>query len=331
MRELLDRNMMALLDGLFLSIRDYLDVFVADAQALTAIFMLLYFGVKAFGIIAGDEKWEIMPLLRPFALALVVIYWGGFIDLFNVLTDKVINQTSRSLFNDRIDQIDAVMLQRHELLQQLAEELITRSAEVEEIQNMQQENKSVEIMGIDISGLFDGLKGYYILVMSKLKYWMINVVEYMMIAIFQACAYVPFFFQVIFAGFLVTFGPFSFAFSVLPAYRHEYAHWIARYLSGAILGGIGYIVLSLALVVLQYGLEREIEVLQYVMGDEAAFLIYVTHSDTSTLFLASLALGAVAMLTVPIISTWILHTHGVGAAVSVLTRASMSTGTHMVK
>lgn len=316
---------MSLLDGLFLSMRDYMDVFVADAQALMAIFMLLYFGLKAFSMIAGDQRWEMMPLLRPFALAFVVIYWGYFIDLLNVLTDTVINETSQSLFNDRIDQIDAVMLQ------QVAEELIARSAEIEEVQHIQQENKSVEIMGVDISSLFDGLKGYYILVMSKLKYWMIHVVEYVMVAVFQACAYIPFFLQVIFSGLLVVLGPFSFAFSVLPVFRNEYAHWIARYFSAAILGGIGYIVLSLALVVLQYGLEREIEVLQYVMQDEAAFLVYVTQSDTSTLFLACLALGAFAMLTVPIVSTWILHTYGVGAAVSTLTRASLSAGSQMTK
>ena len=137
---------------------------------------------------------------------------------------------------------------------------------------MQQENKSVEIMGVDIGGLFDGLKGYYILIMSKLKYWLINIVEYIMVGIFQACAYVPFFFQVVFAGFLVVFGPFSFAFSVLPAYRHAYAHWIARYFSAAILGGIGYIVLSLSLVVLQYGLEREIEGARIRYGRRGGFL-----------------------------------------------------------
>ena len=324
MRELIDRNMMALFDGLFLSIQDYLSVFIADAQALMAIFMVLFFSIKAMRIITQDEKWDVLALMGPFALALTVIYWGQFIDLMNVLTNEVINETSQSLFDDRITQIDAVMLERHRLLQQVAEELITRSAEIEEIQGMQQENKSVEIMGVDIGGLFDGLKGYYILIMSKLKYWLINIVEYIMVGIFQACAYVPFFFQVVFAGFLVVFGPFSFAFSVLPAYRHAYAHWIARYFSAAILGGIGYIVLSLSLVVLQYGLEREIEVLEYVMGDEAAFLVYVTHSDTSTIFFATLALGALSMLTVPILSTWIIHTQEVGAAVNVMTRAAAS-------
>ena len=60
------------------------------------------------------------------------------------------------------------------------------------------------------------------------------------------------------------------------------------------------------------------------MGDEAAFLVYVTHSDTSTIFFATLALGALSMLTVPILSTWIIHTQGVGAAVNVMTRAAAS-------
>ena len=131
MRELIDRNMMALFDGLFLSIQDYLSVFIADAQALMAIFMVLFFSIKAMRIITQDEKWDILALMGPFALALTVIYWGQFIDLMNVLTNEVINETSQSLFDDRITQIDAVMLERHRLLQQVAEELITRSAEIE--------------------------------------------------------------------------------------------------------------------------------------------------------------------------------------------------------
>ncbi len=66
----------------------------------------------------------------------------------------------------------------------------------------------------------------------------------------------------------------------------------------------------------KYGIEREIEILEYALRNEAAFVMYVgMTSGGVNSFLLTALLGAFAMLTIPFVSTWIVSTTGVGQAV----------------
>lgn len=322
MRHLIDRFILDLFNGLFLALRNHLSVFTGDAQALCAIFMLLYFGIKSYGMIAGDDRLEIMPLLRPFALAMVIMSWSTFVDIINypaqVITDK-----GRSLFDDRIDQVDAIALQRMALIDSVSRKLIESSAELEEVQQGANDDAWYESLGIDFNVLFDQMKGYFILIMAKFRFFIMQIIEYLVISIFQLCSYLVFFLQIIFAGILIILGPFSFAFSVLPGFRDAYIYWLARYISVSLYSAIGYIIMSLSMVLVQYGMEREIELLRYALSNEAAFIFFVSqNSGGANFFIVSLLIGGLAMLTIPVISTWIISTSGVGNALSAVTRGA---------
>jgi hypothetical protein len=318
----IDRHILDLFNGLFLALRDHLSVFTGDAQALCAIFMLLYFGIKSYGMIAGDERLEIMPLLRPFALAMVIMMWGAFIDVINLPLTTVTNQ-SRALFDNRIKEVDAIMMQRMMLIDSVAIRLIESSAELEEVQQNANDNEWYESLGIDFSGLFDQIKGYFIIIMAKFRFFTLQVIEYIVITIFQMCSYLVFFLQVIFAGILIILGPFSFAFSVLPAFRDAYIYWLARYISVSLYSAIAFIIMGLAMVLVQYGMEREIEILRFILRNEAAFIHYVTQTNVgANFFILSLLIGGLTMLTIPIISTWIISTTGVGNAISAMSRGA---------
>lgn len=314
--------MLDLFKGLFLALRDHLSVFTSDAQALCAIFMLLYFGIKSYGMIAGDERLEIMPLLRPFALAMVIMLWSPFIDLINFPLE-VVSDKSRALFDDRIDAVDAVSKQRMALIDSVAIRLIESSTELEEVQQGANDAAWYESLGIDFNVLFDQMKGYFILIMAKFRFFFVQIIEYLVITIFQLCSYLIFFLQIIFAGILIILGPFSFAFSVLPGFKDAYIYWLARYISVSLYSAIGYIIMGLSMVLVQYGMEREIELLRYVLNNEAAFIFYVSQNDGgSNFFIVTLLIGGLTMLTVPIISTWIISTSGVGNALSTMSRSA---------
>lgn len=322
MRHLIDRFILDLFNGLFLALRDHLSVFTGDAQALCAIFMLLYFGIKSYGMIAGDDRLEIMPLLRPFALAMVIMSWSTFIDIINypaqVITDK-----GRALFDDRIDQVDAIAMQRMALIDSVSRKLIESSAELEEVQQGANDDAWYESLGIDFNTIFDQMKGYFILIMAKFRFFIMQIIEYLVITIFQLCSYLVFFLQIIFAGILIILGPFSFAFSVLPGFRDAYIYWLAKYISVSLYSAIGYIIMSLSMVLVQYGMEREIELLRYALSNEAAFIFFVSqNSGGANFFIVSLLIGGLAMLSIPVISTWIISTSGVGNALSAVTRGA---------
>ncbi len=63
----------------FEEMRDYgfahANPFIRDAQTLACIFMLIFFSLKCYEMMAGDKKLEIMPLLRPFALVILLMWW----------------------------------------------------------------------------------------------------------------------------------------------------------------------------------------------------------------------------------------------------------------
>src|SRR5205807_303554 len=76
-----ESGMMTFLGGLKQSIWAHFDLFISDAQALAAIFMIIFFAIKSYEMISGDKQLEIMPLLRPFGLTMVILWWGGFVKM----------------------------------------------------------------------------------------------------------------------------------------------------------------------------------------------------------------------------------------------------------
>jgi len=321
MRELIDLFILDLFQGLYLSIQDQLSVFLNDAQALTAIFMLLYLSYKAYEMMVGDEGLEIMPLLRPFGLALVIIFWVEFIDLIryplNIVTEK-----SRSLFYTRVSEVDALQIERLELIETVSQQIIQRSAELEELKEADDE-KWYEKIGVDFSSLFDSIKGYYAILISRARFHIIQFLEFLVVTFFQVCSYLVFFLQVIFSGILVLFGPFAFAFSVLSGFRDAYIHWIARFISVGLYSSIAYIIMSIAFVIVEYGMQREIDLLKYVLENEMAFLAYISAYDGGSNFLIiSLLVGGLTMLCIPVIATWIITTSGVGHAMGNMARGA---------
>ena len=313
-------NWTALFSGneLFDGLRDKTTVlfgeFIADAQALAAIFMLLYFGVESFKMMSGDKKLEIIPLLRPFALGLVLMFWIPFINLISY-PGELLTARSKAMFTNQIEEVELLSRNRYALIDSVAVELLHTSLEVERAENEVKDKKWYDF-SIDFSAIGDKIAGLYVYVVAKVKMIMFNIIEFIVVTFWQVCTYFVFFLQIIFTGILVILGPLAFAFSVLPAFRDAYIQWIARFVSVSLYSCIAYIVLSISLVVMQYGIEREIEILEYALRNEAAFVMYVgMTSGGVNSFLLTALLGAFAMLTIPFVSTWIVSTTGVGQAV----------------
>jgi len=261
-----------------------------------------------------------MPLLRPFGLGMVIIFWPQFVELVAV-PGEVISDRTRVLLKDRIDEIDAIQMERHQKMEEVSRRLSEESAEIEQFTNAGKEEDWMSMLGIDFSEVFDQIKGYYVLVMSKFRWLLTEVIEFVVITFFQACSYLIFFVQVLFSAVLMVLGPFSFAVSVLPAFRESYTRWIARYLSVSLYTGLGYLVMSLAMVLIKYALLKELSVLDYILSDDIAFYAYVSSATwMSNMYIIALIVGAIGMLTVPVLSTWIITSGGVGHAVSTATR-----------
>jgi hypothetical protein len=333
--ELLDQVIIDLMQGMFLALTDLTSEFLFDAQALCVIFMLLYFGVKGFEFISGDKRMEVMPLLRPFAISLVVIFWPQFIDIINFPL-QVVSDTSKTMYHNQIGQVDAIIIQRYQLMDSVAMRLSEMSYEVEQASNNDSDLSISKWLGLDMFNLTDAIKAIYIVIVAKLKFMIITIIEFIVITIFQALTYLVYFLQIIFGAVMVILGPFAFAMSILPGFRDSYLSWISRYISIGLYTTIANIILSISFTIIRYGVETDISLIEQILGNDpqsqALFMAYITSVSVDfNLFIVALLMGALAMLTVPIISTWIVSTSGAGSALGVMTGAAMKAGMSIKK
>src|SRR5690606_33540461 len=112
------------------TIRTHYDAFIADAQALSAIFMLVFFAIKTYEMMAGDKQLEVMPLPRPFGLVMVLLWWPTFRKVLAYPTDIVAAKTE-AMFDGSQTEVNNLRLQRAKLMVDIADQLLTVQAETE--------------------------------------------------------------------------------------------------------------------------------------------------------------------------------------------------------
>lgn len=304
--------------------------FVQDAQAIAAISMLLYFGIKGFGLLSGDEKWEIMPLLRPFALTLVIIFWTQFVNLIEY-PFQVFEARTEALYDDGNEEVSLLMIERNQLITEYAKKLTEVSQDVEDA-DAEESDGIMGMIGVDIDDLIQEAKSLYLIVLTKIRYVIEQMINFIVLAFFQVCTYIVFFLQMFFKHVLIILGPLAFALSIIPAFKDSYTTWIGRFISVALYSTIARIVLITAMTFVKYALNFEIQMYERLMADENAFILYATTSNSiSTSFIVALLTGAIAMLTIPVVSTWIVNTSGVGQAVGKMAKGGMSVVTGAAK
>jgi len=156
-----------------------------------------------------------------------------------------------------------------------------------------------------------------------------SLLETLAIWILRICTYIIFIIQIIFSTILIILGPFSVAVSILPAFRDSFSTWVARFISVNLYSGIAYLVMYVASLFQHYALEAEITRYQELVGTGGASLEklgwFASNGVLSFgMVIVTFIIGALTMLTVPSISTWIVSTSGVSSAASSMGRGASS-------
>jgi len=327
-----ETGVMTFLGGLKESIWAHFDLFIGDAQALAAIFMIIFFAIRSYEMMVGDKDMEIMPLLRPFGLAMIILWWGAFVKMVAFPTDLVANQTEQ-MFNSVQGTVDGLRFERAGLMVQIADSLYSYQAQAQVAEKESdtwygQAWDSVtstikEGISSVISPLID-LKNRLTVGMQLL---LTQLLELMGIWILRIAVYIIFMIQIIYSSILIILGPFSVAASILPAFRDSFSTWVARFISVNLYSGIGYLIMYLCGLMQEYALQSEISKYQALLGsngttvDMARFAAFAGNGILSfgTVIIV-FVIGAICMLTVPSISTWIISTSGISSASSTFGR-----------
>jgi len=323
-----ESGMMVFLTGLKVSIWTHFDLFIGDAQALAAIFMIIFFAIKSYEMMSGDKQLEVMPLLRPFGLAMVILWWGAFVKVIAFPTDLVESQTEQ-MSNSQQSTVNSLRLQRANLMLAVANSLYTFQAQTQVAEKesdtwygqawdavtstVKQGISSVVEPLLELKNRLEiGMQLLFTQLLELLGIWMLRI-----------AVYIIFMIQIIYSSILIILGPFAVAVSILPAFRDSFSTWIARFVSVNLYSGIGYLIMYLCGLMQQYALESEISKYQELVGtngtaanlQKMAWFAGNGILSFGTVIIVFL-IGAICMFTVPSISTWIISTSGISSASS---------------
>lgn len=327
-----EEGVMHFLRGMKNTMWTHFDVFIADAQALAAIFMLISFAIRSYDMISGDKKLEIMPLLRPFGLAMIIIWWSPFTHIISYPTDIIAAKTE-ALFDTGQLQVNALRIKRADLMIKIADQLTTIQAQTEVAQKEADSwyGKAWESV---TSTVKEGFTTVWNTVTQLKNRMQVNLqllltftLETLALWVLRICVYIIFMIQIIYSTILIILGPFSVSTSILPAFRDSFSSWIARFVSVNLYSGIAYLVMNISSLFQQYALEAEItryEQLLATSGDTLEKMGWFASNGILSfgIVIISFIIGGLTMLTVPSISTWIISTSGITSAVSTVARNS---------
>jgi hypothetical protein len=331
-----DPNIIDLIDGIKSILPQ--DGFVTTAKEIAAALSLIYLSIRAYAMIIGEGKFEIMQLFRPFVITMVIVNFPLYATLA-AYPAKAAGNAAKTSFEAKAQVMEDKMEEKVTLSDKLFQTLMEQTNEIKKIYDDAGGDettwKDVVSLGsrkalMDLSAT---ITVYEQMIWVKLSLWIQNLIMWIVIGIFKGVCYCIFFIQLILLHILLVLGPLSFAFSIGGAFRDSWVTWTARYISVSFFNTIGFIILNISTAIITYGLQQEIDRLNFVLGLSSVqeqFIAVARHTDNfiGYLFVALLtSLGGI--ISVPVIATWIIQTAGSGNAMfgtAVQTARTLSTG-----
>ena len=314
-----DPNIIDLIEG----IKSVLpkDGFVTAAKEVAAAFSLVYLSIRAYAMIIGEGKFEIMQLFRPFVITLVIVNFSLYATLAGYPA-KAAGNAAKSSFEAKADMLEDKMEEKVTLNDRLFKTLMEQTNEIAKLYDPGGGESSswMDIATLGTRELLSDLTAtitvYEQMIWVKLSLWIQNLIMWVVVGVFKGVCYCIFFIQLILLHILLVLGPLSFAFSVGGAFRDSWVTWTARYISVSFFNTIGFMILNISTAIITYGLQQEIDRLNFVLSlrnAQTQFIAVASQTDNfiGYLFVALLtSLGGIA--SVPVISTWIIQTAGTG-------------------
>lgn len=305
---MLEQDLLSFFDNLQLMQKSTLYVDVAKALAgIFALFQLSFIGFRA---LSGDSKIDIMPLLRPFGMGFIIIFWSSFLVFFDFIGSSLEHE-AKNLYTNTNEETRQLLTTRADNLYKIKERL------AEEVGKLEVGSAS-GTNGADAHSF-----SLLFMIKESTAELIFNASGSFLETAFKGCVYGIFFLKGTYTFVLAVLGPFAFAFSIAGPFRNAFVLWISRFISLWFYGTIAYISLYVAIDFINLSLTIENAELENIINySERDFFTYCLKNRgwiDVFYYPAALLVGVIGMITVPVYSTWIVSkSNGVNVFVNAL-------------
>jgi hypothetical protein len=324
-----DNNILDLIKGIKDSLPD--QQLTTIAKEVAAVFALVYLSVKAYAMIIGEGRFEVMPLFRPFIITVVITNFSLFTEMVGY-PGTASGEVGKTNFEANANIMDQDMDTKDKLTDELFKTLIENTTQLKDYyvqsgkadQGMgdQMADAAINMMSLGASEALTELNAYVTvyeqLLWIKLSLWMQGFITWIVLGVFKGVCYCLFFLQLILLYVLGCLGPISFAFSIAGPFKDSWVQWVARYVAVSFYSTIGFIILNIACAIMNYGINQEISRLSQLLAKKdavAEFIAAVEHVDNFIGYLFIAMVTAIAgIMSTPVVSSWIIGSVGAGTA-----------------
>lgn len=288
-------------------------ILVDMARAIGGIAAFFYISKRIYEQLIADNPVSILPLLRPFALVLVITFWGPFVNMLLAPT-KGLTHLSEAVYADKKHIVKERLEDKQQAILSTDLPLFYENEEKE----ADLWDKGVNLI-LTTYNIFSGRA-----IQNQINFYIMDATRQLLESFFEVLVYLIAFLRTVFCVLLVIFGPLVFALSIFDGFQDNYLQWIARFINVNLYLPIALLILSIVQEILIYVLEMEIAQIN-------AMLIY----EPKLFFVSNLIVpvcGIIGMAMVPKISSWIIHASGTNsgggrlvrtAAVMAITKGAM--------
>jgi conjugative transposon TraJ protein len=279
-------------------------ILVDMARAIGGIAAFLYISKRIYEQLIADNPVSLLPLLRPFALVLVITFWGPFVNLLLVPT-KGLTNLSEAVYADK----------KHIVKQKLEEkQQAILSTDLPLFYENQEKEAALWDKGINLL-----LTTYNIIsgraLQNQINFFIMDAIRQILESLFEVLVYLVAFLRTVFCILLVIFGPLVFALSIFDGFQDNYLQWIARFINVNLYLPIALLILSLVQ-----------EILIFVLDAEIAQITAMTIYRPQLFYVSSLVVpvcGIIGMAMVPKIASWIVQASGTNSGGGRLARTAI--------
>lgn len=283
------------------------------ARAIGGIAAFFYISKRIYEQLIADNPVTVLPLLRPFALVLVITFWGPFVNLLMAPT-KGLTTLSEAVYADKKHIVKEKLGEKQQAILSTDLPLFSENEEKE----AQLWDKGINLL-LTTYNIITGRA-----IQNQINFYIMDAIRQLLETIFEVLVYLIAFLRTVFCVLLVIFGPLVFAISIFDGFQDNYLQWIARFVNVNLYLPIALLVLSLVQEILIYVLEQEI-VLINALPVYQPQMFYVSN-------LVVPICGIIGVALVPQIASWIVQASGTGtgggrmvrtAAVMAITKGTM--------
>lgn len=291
------------------------------SMTLGALFAVIMAAGMAYKMMVKGEAFDPLKIFRVFGIASVMFFWYGstpggtsgvgVLD-FLAYVPNAIGSWTHDMYEIEALQVQETYNQLKQPMDAINDSIIAKQAEydaavavvdkkhdevINQIKDAESEKKATEIIH-----QMDFCSKYAVMIVLFDK-----IVMLFSLVIFRVGWWGTIFCQQVLLGMLTIFGPFQWAFSILPKWEGAWAKWITRYLTvhfyGAMLYFVGFYVLLLFDIVLNI----QLDTLTTISADGNSIVQYLTHAMMSAGYLLAASIVSMKCLNlVPDLAAWMI-------------------------